>query len=392
MSSDFKKQIKQQLQQIKADNLYRTRQIVVGTSSTEPVVAGQQVLAFCSNDYLGLSDHPELCSAFIQAVKDYGVGSGSAHLVLGHTKAHHQLEERLADFCKTERALLFSTGYMANMGVISALTGKGDLIVEDKLNHASLIDGAQLSNAKLVRYNHLDANHLQKRVENSETGNILIATDGVFSMDGDVAPLKPILEVAKAHNAITLVDDAHGLGVTGFTGRGTLEEQGIDSCDVDVLLGTLGKGFGTAGAFIAASEDMVEFLIQKARTYIYTTAMPAAVAMATLKSIDLIESESWRRDHLRNLIVRFRTRAQQLGLNLMDSHTPIQPILIGDTAKTVEISNSLKQQGVMVTAIRPPTVPNGTARLRVTFSANHTEQQVDKLLDALERSIEQVGV
>ncbi len=392
MSSDFNIYIKQQLQQVKADNLYRTRQIVEGTSSTQPVVSGQQVLAFCSNDYLGLSDHPEVCSAFIQAVKDYGVGSGSAHLVLGHTKAHHQLEERLADFCKTERALLFSTGYMANMGVISALTDKNDLIVEDKLNHASLIDGAQLSNAKLVRYNHLDANHLQKRVESNQAGKTLIATDGVFSMDGDVAPLESILEVAKANNAITLVDDAHGVGVTGLTGRGTIEEQNIDPSDVDILLGTLGKGFGTAGAFVAASEDMVEFLIQKARTYIYTTAMPAAVALATIKSIDLIESESWRREHLQNLIIRFRTRAQQLGLNLMDSITPIQPILIGDTVKAVEISNSLKQQGVIVTAIRPPTVPKGTARLRVTFSANHTEQHVDQLLDALQRSIELVNI
>ncbi len=378
--------IEQQLEQFKQENLYRSRKVVAGASCINPIVDGAEVLAFCSNDYLGLSDHPQVCEAFIAATKEYGVGTGSAHLVLGHTKAHHMLEERLADFCGTQRALLFSTGYMANMGVISALTDKNDLIVEDKLNHASLIDGAQLSNAKLVRYNHLDIRHLQSRLSKTDAENILIATDGVFSMDGDVASLQPIIDVAKMNNAITIVDDAHGLGVIGQNGRGVIEEQGVNPVDIDLLVGTLGKGFGTAGAFVAGSESLIEYLIQRARTYIYTTAMPAAIAMATLKSIDLIESESWRRDHLQKLIARFRSGATQLGLSLVDSHTPIQPIIIGGAAEAIAISNRLKELGIYVTAIRLPTVPKGTARLRVTFSANHTDADIDKLLSALEIS------
>ncbi len=384
--------IKKQLEQIKQENLYRTRKVVEGVSCVDPVVDGEKLLAFCSNDYLGLSEHPDVCEAFVAATKEYGVGTGSAHLVLGHTAAHHMLEERLADFCGTQRALLFSTGYMANMGVIAALTDKNDLIVEDKLNHASLIDGAQLSNAKLVRYNHLDMEHLQARVANSSAENILIATDGVFSMDGDVAPIQPIVDVAKSINALVMVDDAHGLGVVGKSGKGVIEEQGINPADIDLLIGTLGKGFGTAGAFVAGNEDMIEYLIQRARTYIYTTAMPAAVAMATLKSIDLIESESWRREHLQNLIAKFRRGAEQLGLQLVDSHTPIQPIIIGDAAAAVNLSSLLKEQGIIVTAIRPPTVPKGTSRLRVTFSASHSEENVEQLLTALEIAITKAGV
>lgn len=382
----------EQLEQIKQQNLYRSRKVVEGSSCVHPVVNGQESLAFCSNDYLGFSDHPEVCKAFIDAVKEYGVGTGSAHLVLGHTKAHYILEERLADFCQTERALLFSTGYMANLGVISALTGKNDLIVEDKLNHASLIDGAQLSNAKLVRYSHLDIDQLNSRLAIAEANNTMIATDGVFSMDGDMAPLQLIIDSAKQSGAMVMVDDAHGLGVIGQQGRGIIEEQRVNPSDVDLLIGTLGKGFGTAGAFVAGSEEMIEYLIQKARTYIYTTAMPAAVAMATLKSVDLIESEPWRREHLQKLIARFRRGAEQLDLTLVDSHTPIQPIIIGDAAATVKLSNLLAEQGVVVTAIRPPTVPKGTARLRVTFSASHSEQDVDTLLSALQIAISEAGI
>ena len=383
--------IKQQLEKIRQENLYRSRKVVVGASCVNPVVDGKELLAFCSNDYLGLSDHPDVCDAFVNSVKEYGVGTGSAHLVLGHTKAHHMLEERLADFCGTERALLFSTGYMANMGVIAALTDKNDLIVEDKLNHASLIDGAQLSNAKLVRYNHLDMQHLQARVANTDAENILIATDGVFSMDGDVAPIQPLIDIAKSVDALTMVDDAHGFGVIGKKGRGVIEEQGVNPKDIDLLIGTLGKGFGTAGAFVAGSEDMIEYLIQRARTYIYTTAMPAAVAMATLKSIDIIESEPWRREHLQKLISIFRTGAEQLGLNLVDSHTPIQPIIVGAAGAAIELSNQLKQQGIIVTAIRPPTVPKGTARLRVTLSAAHSEADIERLLSALQTALAKVG-
>jgi 8-amino-7-oxononanoate synthase len=319
-------------------------------------------------------------------VDKYGVGSGSAHLICGHGNAHHALEEELAAFTGRDRALLFSTGYMANMGAISALVGRGDTVLEDRLNHASLLDGGLLSSARFKRYAHADCNHLDNLLANAE-GNKLIVSDGVFSMDGDVAPLQALSDFAKQHDAWLMVDDAHGLGVLGKNGGGILEQTGLKQDDVQVLVGTLGKAFGTFGAFVAGSEGLIETLIQKARTYIYTTALPPAIAEATRASLKIIQTESWRREKLKHLVEHFRTGAGQLGLPLMASPSPIQPLLIGESEQAVTVSQALFNQGFLVSAIRPPTVPVGAARLRVTFSALHEEQQIDRLLDALSKAL-----
>ena len=271
---------------------------------------------------------------------------------------------------------------MANMGVISALVGRGDAVFEDRLNHASLLDGGLISGARFKRYAHVDVDQLDGYLAKMK-GNNLIVTDGVFSMDGDFAPVKALAATAKAHDAWLMVDDAHGLGVLGKQGGGILESEGIDQRDVPILMGTLGKGLGTFGAFVAGSETLIETLIQKARTYIYTTALPAAVAEATRASLNLVIKETWRRDKLKALSTYFRQGAEQLGLHLMPSASAIQPILIGDSHRAAAVSRALLEQGLLVSAIRPPTVPQGSARLRVTFSALHEQQHIDRLLDAL---------
>jgi 8-amino-7-oxononanoate synthase len=349
------------------------------------VIDGREVLSFCSNDYLGLASHPEIIAAFKRGADTYGVGSGAAHLVNGHSRAPHALEEELAAFTGRERALLFSTGYMANLGVAAALVGRGDAVFEDRLNHASLLDAGLLSGARLIRYPHNDAAALAGRLSEREGSEKLVLTDGVFSMDGDLAPVTQLAAACRRHDAWFMVDDAHGLGVLGERGRGTLEAAGLGPIDVPILMGTLGKGLGTAGAFVAGAEDLIEYLIQTARTYIYTTAQPPAVAEATRAALKLVDAEPWRRDKLQGLVTRFRTGAAQLGLQLMDSPTPIQPLLVGDNQTALAMSEALWDRGILVTAIRPPTVPAGTARLRVTLSAAHDEEDVDLLLDTLER-------
>ena len=346
------------------------------------VVDGQPLLAFCSNDYLGLASHPEVIRALQQGAQKWGVGGGASHLVVGHSQPHHELEEALAEFTGRPRALLFSTGYMANLAAVTALVGQGDSVLEDRLNHASLLDAGLLSGARFARYLHNDAASLAKRLDKAE-GNSLVVTDGVFSMDGDLAELPALCAAARAKGAWLMVDDAHGFGPLGATGGGIVEHFGLGLDDVPVLVGTLGKAFGTAGAFVAGSEELIETLIQFARPYIYTTSQPPAVACATLKSLELLRTEGWRREHLAALIARFRAGAAELGLTLMDSPTPIQPLLIGDSARAVELSRLLRERGLMVGAIRPPTVPAGTARLRVTLSAAHSVEQVDRLLAAL---------
>lgn len=364
--------------------LYRYRRVVESPQGIFLQLNGKPVINFCSNDYLGLANHPAVVQAFKDAVDSYGVGSGSAHLICGHSTAHHALEEELAAFTGRERALLFSTGYMANIGVINALVGRGDSVLEDRLNHASLLDGGLSSGAKFKRYAHADTVHLAQLLAQA-TGNKLAVTDGIFSMDGDAAPLPELAAVARRHDAWLMVDDAHGLGVLGANGGGLLDQCGLGQDDVQVLMGTLGKGFGTFGAFVAGSEVLIETLIQSARTYIYTTAMPAAIAEATRASLKIVMGENWRRDKLNKLVEQFRAGAGQLGLQLMPSASPIQPIVIGDSQRTVAISNALLEAGFLVSAIRPPTVPQGSARLRVTFSASHEEWQVDGLLAALEK-------
>jgi 8-amino-7-oxononanoate synthase len=371
-----------ELERLKQQSLYRKRRVIDGPQDVLLAVDGRRVVNFCSNDYLGLAHHSEVIAAFKKGVDRYGVGSGSAHLICGHSRAHHALEEELAAFTGRERSLLFSTGYMANLGVISALLGRGDSVLEDRLNHASLLDGGLLSGARFKRYSHADSDDLRAKLAACEA-KAMIVSDGVFSMDGDLAPLPELSRLANQYQAGLLIDDAHGFGVLGETGGGIVQHFGLTTEDVPMLMATLGKAIGTFGAFVAGSEELIEMLIQKARTYVFTTALPAAVAEATRTSLRLLQQESWRRDKLQGLIARFRNGARQQGLQLMDSFTAIQPILVGDSQQAVVASNRLLEQGFWVSAIRPPTVPAGTARLRITFSANHTEAQVDALLEAL---------
>ncbi len=367
----------------RAQALYRARRVVDGPQAPQQTVDGRRVLSFCSNDYLGLANHPAVIAALQRGADDYGVGAGAAHLINGHSRAHHALEEELAEFTGRPRALLFSTGYMANLGVITALLGKADAVFEDRLDHASLIDAGLLCGARLRRYLHADPSSLDGLLDKHPQGRRLIVTDGVFSMDGDLAPLPALAATAAARDAWLMVDDAHGLGVLGRQGRGSLDHFGLDAREAPVLMGTLGKAFGTSGAFVAGSEALIETLIQQARTYVYTTALPPALAEATRASLRLLQNGDERRERLATLIQRFRNGAAQLGLQLMASQTPIQPIVVGEAARAVTISEALLQRGILVTAIRPPTVPAGSARLRVTLSAAHSEAQVDRLLDAL---------
>ncbi|HEN8711988.1 MULTISPECIES: 8-amino-7-oxononanoate synthase [Pseudomonas] len=366
----------------RAADLYRQRPLLQSPQGPNVVVDGQPLLAFCSNDYLGLANHPEVIAAWQAGAERWGVGGGASHLVVGHSTPHHQVEEALAELTGRPRALLFSTGYMANLGAITALVGQGDTVLQDRLNHASLLDGGLLSGARFNRYLHNDAVSLANRLGKA-CGNTLVVTDGVFSMDGDLADLPALAEVARARGAWLMVDDAHGLGTLGAHGGGIVEHFGLGIDDVPVLIGTLGKACGTAGAFVAGSDDLIEALVQFARPYIYTTSQPPALACATLKSLELLRRETWRREHLAGLIRQFREGAVQIGLQLMDSPTPIQPILIGDSAQALRLSQMLRERGLLVTAIRPPTVPAGSARLRVTLSAAHSEAQVQLLLNAL---------
>jgi len=373
-----------QLDQRHKQFLYRHRTNVASGCDSVLQVEGKSLVNFCSNDYLGLAGHPDIAAALKSAVDQYGTGSGASHLISGHSTAHQQLEEQLAEFTGRPRALLFSTGYMANMGVINALVGRHDLVLEDQLNHASLLDGGHLSRADYKRYKHNNMQQLDYLLEQSTASRKLIVTDGVFSMDGDLAPLPEMSALAAQHSGWLMVDDAHGMGVLGATGGGIVEQQGLTVEQVPVLMGTLGKSFGTFGAFIAGSEALIENLIQFARTYIYTTALPPAIACASSASLQIVRREHWRREHLQSLIQRFRAGAEQLGLQLMDSQTPIQPVLINNDQRVMEINQQLRSKGFMVGAIRPPTVPAGSGRLRITLSANHSNQQIDQLLDALE--------
>ncbi|HEK1766961.1 TPA: 8-amino-7-oxononanoate synthase [Pseudomonas putida] len=366
----------------RAADLYRRRPLLQSPQGPEVVVDGQRLLAFCSNDYLGLANHPEVIAAWRAGAERWGVGGGASHLVVGHSTPHHEVEEAIAELTGRPRALLFTTGYMANLGAITALVGQGDTVLQDRLNHASLLDGGLLSGARFSRYLHNDPASLASRLDKA-VGDTLVVTDGVFSMDGDLADLPALATVARPHGAWLMVDDAHGFGTLGANGGGIVEHFGLGIDQVPVLIGTLGKACGTAGAFVAGSDDLIEALVQFARPYIYTTSQPPALACATLKSLQLLRDERWRREHLGALIRQFRQGAQQIGLALMDSPTAIQPILVGDAARALTLSKMLRARGLLVTAIRPPTVPVGSARLRVTLSAAHSEAQVQLLLNAL---------
>ncbi len=376
------------LAEIDRQHLTRVRRAVEGfgepAGTTEVIVEGRCLVNFCGNDYLGLARHPLVSAALRRAAAAWGAGSGASHLVTGHGIEHAQLEEELAAFVRRERALLLSTGYMANLAVVTTLAGRGDLVLLDRLSHASLIDAALLSGARLRRYPHADAGAAASASDRVH----LIATDGVFSMDGDLAPLSELAAAAAARGAWLVVDDAHGLGVIGATGRGTLEHLGdLDAEAVPVLIGTLGKAFGTFGAFVAGSSELIELLVQRARSYIYTTALPPALAAATRAALAVAQRESWRRERVLALVERFRAAAAERGIPLTGSRTPIQPILVGSAEAALDASRRLLEAGFWVAAIRPPTVPRNSARLRITLSAEHTESQVDALVEALDRAI-----
>lgn len=367
--------------------MYRSRRVVNATDGRRVAIDNKELLSFCSNDYLGLSQHPDIRKALQEGVNLHGVGSGAAHLISGHNKAHHQLEEELADFVERPRALLFSTGYMANLGTVQALVGKSDAVFEDRLNHASLIDAGLNSGASFNRYKHRDTESLASALNKSDASKKLIISDGVFSMDGDIAPLQELAPCAEKNDAWLMVDDAHGIGVLGKQGRGTVNHYQLDTQQVPVLMATCGKAMGTFGAFVAGDEDLVEYLIQEARTFIYTTAFPPALAEATRTSISIIQQDEWRRDKLKQLVAQFRKSASELGLEITGSTTPIQPVILGSNEKALSASQYLYEKGILVTAIRTPTVPANSARLRITFSALHELSDVDLLLNHLEHCV-----
>lgn len=377
------------LARLEAAQLRRRRTTVEGFAEADSRahvrVGGRTLLDFSSNDYLGLARHPELAAAMGACARAAGAGSAASHLVTGHGTEHERLEEELAAFTRRERALLFSTGYMANLAVLSTLAGRGERILLDRLSHASLIDGARLAGADLRRYPHADAEAAIRVLDEDPARTALIGTDGVFSMDGDLAPLAALARAARRADAWLVVDDAHGLGVLGASGRGTLEELGMSGADVPVLVGTLGKAFGSFGAFVAGEADLIEYLIQKARSYIYTTALPQPVAAATRKALELAQTEDWRRTRLAALVERFRRRAAEARVPLGPSRTPIQPVVLGSEAAVLAAQRELDTEGLRVVAIRPPTVPQGSARLRVALTAAHTEAQIDRLAEALGR-------
>jgi 8-amino-7-oxononanoate synthase len=373
----------EQLKGRRVDDLYRTRASHTGPQTPEIKLNGQALLAFCSNDYLGLANHPLLASAATKACLDYGVGSGASHLVIGHTDLHDELEEALAKVTQRPRALLFSSGYMANMGVISSLLDRQDAIYQDRLNHASLLDGGLLSAAKFQRYRHNDTVDLQRQLNSTQARRNLVATDAVFSMDGDIAPLKRLSQVCAEKNAWLMIDDAHGFGVLGTNGAGSAIEQNLSVEECPIYMATLGKALGSYGAFVAGSDALIESLIQFSRNYIYTTALPPAIAAASLAGVHLLTDEAWRQQHLNQLIKMFKQQAKELGLPLMPSNTAIQPIMLGPAKVALKVSGALKEMGFLVTAIRPPTVPKNTARLRITLSAAHTQSHLQQLIDAL---------
>lgn len=365
--------------------LRRVRQIVDSPQASHVTVGGQDYLAFSSNDYLGLANHPALIQAVCEGAQRYGIGAGASHLINGHSTAHHQLEEAAAAFTGFPQALLFSTGYMANTGVVTALVGRDDAVFADKLNHASLNDAALLSRAKFVRYPHLNLVVLEKRLAATQARRKLVISDAVFSMEGDIAPIAQLIALCERYDALLVLDDAHGFGVLGRQGRGSLhmtQELAAHSPHV-VYMATLGKAAGIFGAFVAAQPEVIGTLIQSARSYIYTTATPPALSHALLVSLRLIEQEEWRRESLAQHIAQLKQGLQSLPWKLLPSNTPIQPLLIGDSAEAVRISQGLRERGILVPAIRPPTVPQGMARLRISLSAAHQPQDIARLTDAL---------
>lgn len=381
----LEQRLRDSLARARAQSLYRLRRTVAGPHGVELEVDGRRCVNFCSNDYLGLAADARVAQAARRALAESGTGSGAAALVSGYNREHRLLEEALAEFTRRPRALLFGSGWAANLGVLRALLGRGDTLIADELNHASLIDGGRLSGAAYVRAGHADSAAVEAALRAAPADGLrLVATDAVFSMDGDLAPLAQLAGLCRAHDAALMVDDAHGFGVLGDSGRGTVE---LAATAPDVYVATLGKALGVAGAFVAGSEELIEFLVQRARSWIFSTAPPPALAAAARRALDILQAEPERRGRLHALVRRLRDSAAARGVTLAPSTTPIQPLIVGDERRALALSAELLRRGYWVTAIRPPTVPAGTARLRITLSAAHSFEQIDGLCDALAASL-----
>lgn len=388
-ASPLAQRLHDQLGQIRQAHLFRTRRVIDGGHGAHIRVDGRDCINFCSNDYLGLAGDPRIAEAASRAFTQVGTGSGAAALVSGYNREHRELEAALAAFTGRPRALLFSTGWAANLGVLRGLLGKADTLLADELNHASLIDGGRLSGARYLRVPHADVEAYAGALADAGTdsdGLTLVAADSVFSMDGDLLPLDVLAPLVRGHDAALMVDDAHGFGVLGHSGRGIAEhfaDQGQGSSEPDIYVATLGKALGCAGAFVAGSEDLIEYLVQRARSWVFSTAPPPALAAAGRRALRIIDAEPEHRLRLQANVRRFRDGARQLGLPVGDSITPIQPLVVGDPALAMAWSRALFESGLWVAAIRPPTVPKGTSRLRITLSAAHRDEEIDRLLDAL---------
>ncbi len=379
--------LQERLKNQQGKNLYRKRRVLLhAAENSETIYNNKTYINFCSNDYLGLANHPAVIKAFKKGAEHYGVGSGASQLITGYSYAHQALEEAFAEFLQRDRALLFSNGYMANIGVLQALARKDDVIYQDKLNHASLIDAGLITKATLKRYQHNDMQQLQHLLAQQTKGHRFIITDSLFSMNGDLAPMAELITTARNHNAWLMVDDAHGIGVLGKNGRGIIEHLQLTQTDIPILVCPLGKAFGCFGAVVAGSNALIENLIQFARTYTYTTAIPPALAVAAKTSLEIVKNEVWRRERLQDLILYFKQGALQRGLKFIPSDSPIQSFIVGNAAQTVCLSEQLSAQGFLISAIRPPTVPFNTARLRITLSCQHQEAQIEQLLDCLMKS------
>jgi 8-amino-7-oxononanoate synthase len=382
-----------ELARLREANLYRVRRVIDGGHGARIKVEGRDCLNFCANDYLGLAGDARVSKA-AQVALEQGCGSGAAALVSGYNREHALLEEALADYLQQPRALLFSSGWAANLGVLRALLGKDDALLADELNHASLIDGGRLSGARYLRVPHGDVQAFEAAVREQASGKTaslcMVVTDSVFSMDGDLAPVAALSKLAQRHQAALMVDDAHGFGVLG-NGRGALFEAAETPIPADVYMAGFGKALGTAGACIAGSEALIETLIQRARTWVFSTAPPPALAAATRAALSIVASDEGqqRRGLLQSHIARFRAGCAAQGVVLAASHTAIQPLILGEEVRALAVSRALFEAGYWVAAIRPPTVPAGTARLRITLSAGHTAAEIDGLISALAKALEQ---
>lgn len=384
----------EELQQLRDQGLYRSMRLVSGAQGRMVSLDGADVLLFCSNNYLGLADHPLLKKASIAAVEKFGTSSGAARLVSGTMELHLQLEERIAAFKGTEAALIFNSGYAANTGILSALAGRGDVIFSDRLNHASIVDGALLSRAKLIRYPHNDTAALRRLLERHRgTGRVIIVTDGVFSMDGDSAPLQDLAQLKCEFNALLMVDDAHGTGVLGAGGRGSAELQGVQGA-VDLHMGTLGKALGSFGAYLAGSSELVAYLVNHARSFIFSTSLPPAVLAASLAAFDIVDSPEGAglRSLLEGNVERFSAALVREGFDTMGSRTQIVPVFIGNPHTTMRFTQRLLAEGIFVQGIRPPTVPTGSCRLRCTLMATHTPDDLDRAVTAMTRIGHELGL